>query len=130
MERRTEFLTETLLLPGSPGTGEVWRGRAETIAREDRADSVFDLVTSRSFAAPGVTAECAARFLVVGGLLIVSEPPDKRDRWPEEGLAVVGLSPIGHQVAGGFGFQVIQKIQPTPDRYPRAVGRPGKSPLF
>ncbi len=91
---------------------------------------MFDLVTSRSFAAPAVTAECAARFLVNGGLLIVSEPPDQRNRWPEEGLSLVGLSPIGLESAGGFGFQVIEKTRDTPDRYPRAVGRPGKTPLF
>ena len=36
----------------------------------------FEVVTARSFAGPAVTAEIAAGFVAVGGVLVVSEPPD------------------------------------------------------
>ena len=45
----------------------------------------YDGVFSRSFAAPSVTAECAAAFLCPGGALVVSEPPEPVEgRWPTE----------------------------------------------
>jgi 16S rRNA (guanine527-N7)-methyltransferase len=52
----------------------------------------FDVVTARSFAAPAITARCAATLLRSGGLLVVSEPPeDDPDRWPADLLQDVGL---------------------------------------
>jgi len=54
----------------------------------------FDLVTARSFGPPAVTAECGVQFLRIGGVMIVSEPPDDTDsqRWNIEKLAELGLS--------------------------------------
>jgi 16S rRNA (guanine527-N7)-methyltransferase len=90
-------------------------------------------VVARSFGSPAVTAECAAPFLEVGGILVVSEPPDRGAsvRWPVEGLADLGLAPVasgGHR--GRFGYQVVEKQVPTPDRFPRRTGIPAKRPLF
>jgi len=54
--------------------------------------AAFDVVTARSFAAPAITARCAATLLRTGGLLVVSEPPeDDPDRWPPDLLHAVGL---------------------------------------
>ena len=50
-------------------------------------------MTARSFGPPAATAECAAPLLAVGGLLVVSEPPDGPDRWPADALAALGLEP-------------------------------------
>jgi 16S rRNA (guanine527-N7)-methyltransferase len=78
-----------------------------------------------------VTAECAARFLKVGGVLIVSEPPNDEEvsRWNVELLAKIGLEPQG-RVRHGAAFQILLKTKSTPKQYPRAVGIPGKTPLF
>ena len=130
MERRTDFLQETLGLAGAPGGALVWRGRAEVVSREERADHIFDLITSRSFGPPAVTAECAVRFAAVGGLIIVSEPPERGERWPAEGLRKLNLVSMGIEVADGFGFRVLRKVDATPETFPRPVGRPAKSPLF
>jgi 16S rRNA (guanine527-N7)-methyltransferase len=40
-----------------------------------------DAVVARGFGAPGAVVEAAAPILAVGGLLVVSEPPDGADRW-------------------------------------------------
>jgi len=57
-----------------------------------RSPGSFDAVTARSFAAPEITARCAAALLRPGGVLIVSEPPeDEPTRWPAVLLAEVGL---------------------------------------
>lgn len=129
-ERRTEFLAEAVEDLGLDLV-EVVRGRLEEIGRLEECRQRFDLVTSRSFGAPAVTAECGGPLLAVGGFLVVSEPPEGQDRWPVEGLQPLGLVPIEHdRFEDRFGYQVIQKREPTPDRYPRRTGIPTKRPLF
>ena len=131
MEKRIFFLQEALELEGAPTGGQVRLGRAETLARESDLNERYDLVTARSFGPPAVTAECAVRFLKVGGHLIVSEPPndDAASRWKPDALGQLGLH-VGDRVRHGAAYQVLVKVRPTPDRFPRSVGTPGKSPLF
>lgn len=131
MEKRMNFLREVLEWPDAPTDAEVITGRAEDLARDPNLESSFDLVTARSFGPPAVVAECAVRFLRIGGVLIVSEPPDDSDRsrWNHKALTKLGLHDNG-RVRHGAAFRVLVKIRPTPEEYPRAVGVPGKKPLF
>lgn len=131
MEKRTNFLVEALHWDGAPVNGRVLNGRAEALSRDAELEGAFDLVTARSFGPPAVTAECAVRFLALNGLLIVSEPPndDETGRWNPAALGQFGLRSEG-RVRHGAAFQVLRKVRPTPDRYPREVGTPGKHPLF
>lgn len=131
MEKRTSFLEECLAWPEAPDSGVVITGRAEELAREPQLEGSFDLVVARSFGPPAVTAECAVRFLKVGGVLIVSEPPDDTDRsrWQNKSLYRLGYQNEG-RVRHGAAFQVLVKLRPTPREFPRAIGVPGKKPLF
>ena len=131
MEKRALFLREALSSEGAPTGGEVLVGRVEEIARQVELTEQFDLVTSRSFGPPSVTAECGVRFLQIGGLMVISEPPDDAatERWSAEGLAALGLESLG-RIRHGAAFQVLRKIRRTPDMYPRGVGTPKKHPLF
>jgi len=132
-ERRSEFLDQWTAGWERSGTIEVVRGRAEEVAREPAFRQQFDLVTSRSFGPPPVTAECGGPLLSVGGLLVVSEPPEGAgsDRWPDRGLAEVGLAEAAHiRFDDRFGYRVMMKMEVTSDRYPRRVGVPAKRPLF
>jgi 16S rRNA (guanine527-N7)-methyltransferase len=131
MVKRAKFLEEVLSWEGAPSGGTVLTGRVEEIARYDDLVETFDLVTARSFGPPSVTAECGAQFLAIGGVMIVSEPPDDdvTDRWDEKGLALLGLRSDGRE-RHGAAYQVLTKIAPTPLEYPRSVGTPRKRPLF
>ena len=131
MVKRTNFLQEVVGWEGAPRNGRVVNGRAEQVSREPGFDGQFPLVTARSFAPPAVTAECAARFLKIEGILIVSEPPveGSADRWNPSALGQLGLRSEG-RVREGAAFQVIRKVRATPDRFPREIGTPGKNPLF
>jgi hypothetical protein len=65
--------------------------------------------------------------------MVVSEPPEDEveTRWPEAGLAVLGMSRGARtRLEGRFSYQVLVKSGETPDRYPRRVGIPAKRPLF
>lgn len=131
-ERRTEFLVEATSGSATGGRVEVIRGRAEEIGHDERYRGRFELVTSRSFASPAVSAECGAALLIDQGLMVVSEPPDGiGDRWPVEGLARLGLEvlpPVRFEER--YGYQPLRKVAMTEDRYPRRVGIPAKRPLF
>jgi 16S rRNA (guanine527-N7)-methyltransferase len=131
MAKRSNFLAEVLTWPGAPSGGQVSVARAEEAARWPEFDETFDLVTARSFGPPATTAECAVRFLKVGGVLIVSEPPRERtlERWSPTGLGELGLSPQGRSRYGA-GFEVLVKDRPTNSTYPRGIGVPKKKPLF
>ena len=98
MEKRTAFLREVLTWEGAPQGGRVETGRAEALARTPRLNESFDLVTARSFGPPAVAAECATRFLKVGGYLIVSEPPndDSPSRWKPDAIGQLGLHAVSY----------------------------------
>ena len=137
-ERRCVFLAWAVDELGLAPRVAVRRARAEEAGREATLRGEFDLVVARSFASPAVTAECAAPFLRVGGKLVVSEPPEDDDadastprvaRWPEEGLAEVGLRPLARWTSP-FVYQALEQVVPCADRYPRRTGIPAKRPLF
>jgi 16S rRNA (guanine527-N7)-methyltransferase len=131
MMKRSNCLREVLAWPDAPPGGEVVIARAEEAARWPELDDQFDLVTARSFGPPAVTAECAARFLKIGGVLIVSEPPTERagERWDPTGLARLGFVARG-RTRRGAAYQVLVKEELTNREFPRASGTPKKHPLF
>lgn len=139
LDGRTErghLLEEHVGALGWVGRIEVVAQRAEVAGRQAERRGAFGLVVARGFAAPPVTAECAAPFLAVGGLLVVSEPPeDDPERWPREALSQFGLASLGPSVtiavgAAGARYRVLQQVEPCPARWPRRTGIPAKRPLF
>lgn len=127
MEKRTEFLKASVDQLGLQERVEVIRGRAEELGREDSLRTKFDFVSARGFAQPAVTAECASPFLKSGGVLVVSEPPEREDRWPSDGLAAFNMKRVA---SGNDSYAVISQTQICPDRFPRRTGIPSKRPLF
>jgi 16S rRNA (guanine527-N7)-methyltransferase len=131
-QRRCAFLEDAVGALGLSATTSVAQGRAESLGRTLDLEGAFELVTARSFGPPAVAAECGARLLAPGGVLMVAEPPDgaaTADRWPDDGLAVLGLGPA-RPTATRRRLVVIERTGPCPDRYPRRVGMPSKRPLF
>jgi len=135
-ERRTRFLSEVIQALGWDHRIRVVNDRAEVAGRTESLRGSFSLVVARSFGSPPVTAECAAPFLRLGGILVVSEPPtppavtgSNKARWPEDALATVGLEPI-FLWRDAFGYQILRQRELCPDRYPRRIGVPAKRPLY
>jgi 16S rRNA (guanine527-N7)-methyltransferase len=129
-ERRAALLREAVAELGLGERVAVHRGRAEEAGRDPALRGTFDAVVARSFAAPAVTAECAAPFLRVGGHLVVSDPPEEDPaRWPAEGLAELGLSDDGAG-PGPVHLRRLRQVTTCPDRYPRRAGIPAKRPCW
>jgi len=127
MEKRTALLHDAVRGLGMEDRVGVVTGRAEQVGRDEELRGSAAAVTARSFGPPAATAECAAPLLEVGGLLVVSEPPEGHDRWPADELDVLGLQSSGIDVGG---MKVLRQTSPCPDRYPRRNGLPAKRPLF
>ena len=144
-QRRTVMLERAVERLGWGDRVHVVHARAEDLGRVPGHRERYDLVTARSFGPPAVTAECGGAFVRVGGLLVVTEPPaDDRSRWPVEPLAVLGLAtapavrPAGCEATepgGGTGdadmrVEVLRRIRPLDERFPRRAGVPSKRPLY
>jgi 16S rRNA (guanine527-N7)-methyltransferase len=130
--RRCRFLREATSTLGLDQRVTVAEGRVEALARTEPFEGRSELVVARSFGPPATTAECGVRLLLLGGLLLVAEPPDasaSADRWPDEGLRSLGLGPArtlwtAPRLVG------IRAVAPCPERFPRRDGVPAKRPLF
>ena len=129
--RRCAALRDATEQLGITGRARVVEERAELVGGPGPYREQFELVTARSFGPPAVTAEIAAGLVKLGGVLVVSEPPeDDADRWPHAGLEPLGFAPARRLVRSGAHFVSVPKIAPTPEKFPRGVGRPAKRPLW
>ncbi len=129
--RRTCHLEQAVADLGLEARVVVMTGRAEDLVGATTR-ATFQLVVTRSFAKPAVTAECAAPYLVEGGRLVVSEPPaGSPSRWHPEGLACLGMKLEGPLLrVGGGSFQAIVQVSECPAKFPRGTGVAARRPLF
>lgn len=126
MHKRATFLAWAVGRLALSERVSVRRERAEVAGHAPGLRGTADVVTARGFAPPAVTAECAVGFLRLGGVLIVSEPPEPADRWPADSLAELGLSPAQH-LDRVVRMELVRT--PEPSR-PRTTAALVKRPLF
>jgi 16S rRNA (guanine527-N7)-methyltransferase len=115
--KRTDFLHRAIGRLGLAERVQVWHGRAEMIGRDASRRGTQGAVVARSFGSPGRTAECASPLLRVGGRFVVSEPPVAAGRWPADGLARLGLRPVGD--VGPPGLRIFEQATLCPGAFPR-----------
>ena len=73
---------------------EVVTGEAESVVRDPSHAGRYAAVVARGYGSPDVTARAARPFLPVGGVLVVSEPPEwDPGRWPVSMLERLGYGP-------------------------------------
>lgn len=126
---RTAFLAAATAELGLAHRVSVVTARAEELGRDPGHRRRYARVVARAFARPAVVAECAAPLLEVGGLLLVSEPPEGHGRWPRDELEQLGLVVVEAEVSTPR-IAVLGQRHPCPERFPRRVGIPAKRPLW
>lgn len=91
-QKRTDFLQRAVSRLGwshvSVRCGDVGDLASEV---EMELVSAFGVVTARGFGPPELTLRLARRLVVSGGLIVISEPPD-RNRWRSDLVGELGLS--------------------------------------
>ena len=116
---------------------EVLACRAETLGRDPAAREAFDVVTARGVARLNTLAELTLPLCRVGGVVVASKGADAEAESVEAERAIRTLGGALREVrwvevpglARPRALVVLDKVTPTPDRYPRRPGIPGKRPL-
>ena len=133
--KRTAFLEHLVELLDLGGT-RILNGRAETLAHRTDLRENFDVVLARSVARLPVLAELALGFCRVGGRVALHKGAQVDGEVQEAHYAVetmggtlkeVRKSVLGPDDSGAL--VVLDKVETTPDRYPRRPGIPAKRPL-
>jgi 16S rRNA (guanine527-N7)-methyltransferase len=104
-------------------------GRAEELGHRPTLREQFDRAISRAAARPEVLLELALPFVRTGGDLVAQVSPlDPLELEPAARLLGGGMPRLEHP-AGGHALLVVPKLAPTPTRFPRRTGVPGRKPL-
>ena len=111
--------------------------RAEDGARRPELREAFDLATARAVAPLNLLAEYLLPFVRVGGAMLAYKGPTLEEELSE---AANALSILGGRFARAGRAEIpgrdwdhrlcwIEKVESTPEKYPRKAGKPEKKPL-
>lgn len=136
LNKRIQFLDAVIQELGLQGVKAV-HGRAEDYARPGKLRESFDLCVSRAVARLSTLAEYCLPFVRQGGMFIAYKS-EKVSEEVEAARKAVAL--LGGRMEGRTELLLpnsdicrtlilIKKVKPSPGRYPRKAGLPGKEPL-
>ncbi len=136
LNKRIRFLNEVIAELGLTKIVTL-HGRAEDYAKKPEYREKFDLVVSRAVANLSTLSEYCIPFAKKGGSFVSYKSGNSDDEIysAEHAVNILGgrISEIDKfQLAGtdmGRSLVRIEKVKPTPKKYPRKAGVPGKEPL-
>ncbi len=128
-----EAVIEELHLSGA----RVYGGRAEEAGREISLREQCDVVVARGVAGLPVLLEYALPLAKRGGWVLAMKGPKAVEEIRAAGPALKALGGRLHRVMDPVGVSpelgkvivIIEKIEPSPPRYPRRIGIPAKRPI-
>ena len=134
--KKVGFLEHIVSRLGLAGV-EVIKERAEELGRNAAHRERYDLALARAVAELPVLVEYALPFCRLGGLFVAQKGAEGETeaRAAEGAIATLGgaLRRIVHlelpHLAEPRSLVVVEKTAPTPERYPRRPGIPGKRPI-
>ncbi len=136
LSKRVDWLNETIDTLGLEGIRAV-HGRAEEAGRDPAFRERFDFAAARAVADLRLLCELCLPFLKVGGRFLAMKGTDCGD---EVDKALPAIQVLGGRLEGridrliphtGVTHRVIlvEKISPTPEKYPRRWAKMQKAPL-
>lgn len=136
LNKRIGFLNEVIKDLGLYGISAV-HGRAEDLAQDLSYRERFDFVTSRAVANLSILSEYCLPFVRIGGHFISYKSGDVDIEMNDSSNA---FSILGGRLENDYRFSIpgteyersficVEKINRTPDSYPRKAGVPSKKPL-
>lgn len=136
LEKRVNFLKSVIDALGL--NAEAVHLRAENAARREDLREGFDLAVARAVAPMNLLAEYLLPMARVGGRMLAMKGPSVEDELAEAEFA---LSELGGRLERVDPARIpgrdwshnlvwIEKIAPTPEKYPRKPGTPEKRPLI
>ncbi|WP_456272875.1 16S rRNA (guanine(527)-N(7))-methyltransferase RsmG [Bacillus sp. AK031] len=136
LNKRITFLNHLSDKLGLEGT-YFYHDRAETFAQKPEHREKYDLVTARAVARMSVLSELCLPLVKPDGTFAAMKAASAED---EMTVAKKAITTLGGELKEVHSFQlpmeeserniiVIQKVKPTPKKYPRKPGTPNKLPL-
>ena len=136
LNKRIQFLEAVIGELELEGVRAV-HGRAEDFAKPGEMRESFDLCVSRAVARLSTLAEYCLPFVRQGGMFVAYKS-EKVSQEMQEAQRAVSL--LGGRLEGQTEFMLpnsdiyrnlilIKKVKPSPGKYPRKAGLPGKEPL-
>jgi len=134
--KKTAFLEHIINQLGLQDTDVVW-ARAEEVGRDLAYREQFDVAVARAVAGLAVLVEYALPLLRLGGRFVAQKGSDPSDeiRAAEKAIDTLGggySSTIPYRLPAfdaPLHLVVIEKVSPTPGKYPRRPGMPAKRPI-
>jgi len=134
--KKTDFLKHVVERLGLDGV-EVLRGRAEEFGRKPAHRERYDIALARALAELPVLVEYALPFCRVGGVFIAQKGAEIEE---EIEAAQKAMATLGGRLRQVIEVQlptlgrprhliVMEKVAPTPAKYPRRPGIPAKRPI-
>jgi 16S rRNA (guanine527-N7)-methyltransferase len=112
--------------------------RAEALGQDSRHRARYAVATARACASLPILVELALPLVRIGGRLLAWKGPlAEGDDEARRGRAAIGklgggrlrIVETGLPLLGGHHFVIVLKPRPTPARFPRRPGEPGRRPL-
>ncbi len=132
VKKKTSFLSAVVEELGLVDV-TILAARAETLGQDGTHREQYDWAVARAVAGLGVLAEYLLPLCRVGGHVLAQKGAQVQTELAQTETAVTllgGGTPELVHVPGTDAYLVsIEKIAPTPSKYPRRVGVPGKRPL-
>lgn len=133
--KKCEFLHAVVDNFGLTGVN-IYNLRAEEAAKVDKFREKYDYATARAVARMNTLTEYCLPFVKVGGAFVAYKSGDVTEiDEAESAYKVLGgkkKAVFGYELPEGYGervLAVIEKVKPTPPRYPRGQGKERKQPL-
>jgi 16S rRNA (guanine527-N7)-methyltransferase len=133
--KKCEFLHAVVDKLGLSGMN-IYSKRAEDLAREAIHREKYDVVTARAVARMNTLSEYCLPFVREGGVFVayksgdVTEIEEAQSAYKTLGAKLKSVEK--YELPEGYGertLAVVEKIKPTPNKYPRGQGKERKSPL-
>ena len=136
LNKRVDWLNETIEALGLEGVRAV-HGRAEEAGRDPAFRERFDFAAARAVADLRLLCELCLPFLKVGGRFLAMKGTDCGD---EVDKALPAIQVLGGRLEGRIDRLIphtyvthpdilVEKISPTPEKYPRRWAKMQKAPL-
>lgn len=136
LDKRVKFLKSVIDELGL--NAEAVHARAEDAARRPELREQFDIATARAVASMNLLSEYLMPFVKVGGRMLALKGPSLQDELEEAAYALEVLGGRVERVESAeipgrdwsHNLAYVEKIAPTPGKYPRKAGTPEKKPLI
>lgn len=127
-KKKVEFLKHIVSILKLKNVEIIW-GRAEDIAKQKRES--FDLAVSRAVARLNVLCEYCLPLVKIGGLFVAykEEKVEEEVEEAKNAIAVLGGNLREIKKFPLRSLVIIDKIKPSPVKYPRRAGMAKKKPL-